>query len=54
MPLRGQRAYKLTIPTVPTGGPFGTNKLIFNDEFVTSEIGQVARNSTAWAISAFW
>jgi kynurenine formamidase len=41
MPLRGQRTYKLTIPTVPTGGPFGTNKLIFNDEFVTSEIGQV-------------
>jgi len=41
MPLRGQRTYKLTIPTVPTGGPFGKNKLIFNDEFVTSEIGQV-------------
>ena len=41
MPLRGQRTYKLTIPTVPTGGPFGKNQLIFNDEFVTSEIGQV-------------
>jgi hypothetical protein len=25
----------------PTGGPFGANGLIFNDEFVVSEIGQV-------------
>lgn len=41
MPLRGQRNYKLTIPTVPTGGPFGENKLLFNDEMVCGELGQV-------------
>jgi kynurenine formamidase len=41
MPLRGQRNYKLTLPTVPTGGPFGENKLIFNDEMVCGELGQV-------------
>jgi kynurenine formamidase len=41
MPLRGQRTYKLTVPTVPTGGPFGKYKLLFNDEFVAAEIGQV-------------
>ena len=41
MPLRGQRHYKLTLPTVPTGGPFGENKLVFNDEMVCGELGQV-------------
>jgi kynurenine formamidase len=41
MPLRGQRNYKLTLPTVPTGGPFGQNKLLFNDEMVCGELGQV-------------
>ena len=24
----------------PTGGPFGTNKLVYNDEFLATEIGQ--------------
>ena len=28
-------------PATPTGGPFGTNKLIYNDEFLAIEIGQV-------------
>ena len=41
MPMRGQRSYKLTLPTVPTGGPFGQNKLIFNDEMVCGELGQI-------------
>lgn len=42
MPLRkGQRTFKLTIPTVPTLGPYGTNKSIFNDDFVVGELGQV-------------
>ncbi len=41
MPLFGQRSFSLRIPGSPTGGPFGDNKLVFNDEFVSTEIGQV-------------
>jgi len=32
MPLFGSRHYSLTIPGGPTGGPFGNNKLMYNDE----------------------
>ena len=41
MPMRGLRNYKLVIPTLPTGGPFAKNRLIFNEEYVTGELGQV-------------
>ena len=41
MPLFGARVYGLRIPGGPTGGPFGNNKLVYNDEFVTAEIGQI-------------
>src|SRR5438128_7162908 len=41
MPSRGLRSYKLVIPTLPTGGPFASNRLIFNEEYVTGELGQV-------------
>jgi kynurenine formamidase len=41
MPLFGARAFALRIPGAPTGGPFGDNKLIYNDEFLATEIGQV-------------
>lgn len=41
MPLFGTRVFRLTIPGSPTGGPFGDNQLIFHDEMVSSEIGQV-------------
>ena len=41
MPLFGSRHYSLTIPGGPTGGPFGTAKLVYNDEMVSGEIGQV-------------
>jgi kynurenine formamidase len=41
MPLFGSRHYSLTIPGAPTGGPFGTAKLMYNDEMVSGEIGQV-------------
>jgi len=40
MPLFGQRVFALRIPGGPTGGPFGDNKLVYNDEFVATEIGQ--------------
>jgi kynurenine formamidase len=41
MPFFGTRVMALRIPGSPTGGPFGTIKLVYHDEFVASEIGQV-------------
>jgi kynurenine formamidase len=41
MPLFGARVFALRIPGAPTGGPFGDNKLVYNDEFLATEIGQV-------------
>jgi kynurenine formamidase len=41
MPLFGARVFAVRIPGAPTGGPFGDNKLVYNDEFVATEIGQV-------------
>jgi hypothetical protein len=41
MPLIGQRSYNLFIPSFPTYPPTGKDKIVFNDEFVTAEIGQV-------------
>jgi kynurenine formamidase len=41
MPLFGTRMYALRIPGSPTGGPFGSNRLVYHDEFVATEIGQV-------------
>jgi kynurenine formamidase len=41
MPLFGTRTFALTIPGSPTGGPFGTNKVVYHDEFLAAQIGQV-------------
>ncbi len=41
IPFFGARVFALRIPGAPTGGPFGANKLIYNDEFLATEIGQV-------------
>ncbi len=41
MPLFGQRKFALRIPGTPTGGPFGANKIVWHDEFLATEIGQV-------------
>ena len=42
MPLFGQRTYAMFIPSSPTGGPFGDkNQLMYHDEFLCAEIGQV-------------
>jgi kynurenine formamidase len=41
MPLFGTRKFTLRIPGSPTGGPFGANKVVYNDEFIATEIGQV-------------
>jgi kynurenine formamidase len=40
MPMFGARVFALRIPGGPTGGPFGANKLVYNDEFLSTEIGQ--------------
>jgi kynurenine formamidase len=41
MPLFGARIFGLRIPGAPTGGPLGSNGLIYHDEFLATEIGQV-------------
>ena len=41
MPLFGKRVFTLRIPGSPTGGPFGENRMVYHDEFVSTEIGQV-------------
>jgi hypothetical protein len=41
MPLFGSRHVSITIPGGPTGGPFGEQKLMYNDEMFSGEIGQV-------------
>jgi len=41
MPLVGNRSYNIFIPSFPTYGPIGKDKIVFNDEYVASEIGQV-------------
>ena len=40
-PTVGNRSWRLTIPGLPTGGPFGEQQLVYNDEFVAADIGQV-------------
>ena len=41
MPLFGDRVFALRIPGAPTGGAFGANQVIWHDEFLATEIGQV-------------
>jgi putative cyclase len=41
MPLIGNRSYNLFIPSFPTAGPFNGGNIVFNDEYVAAEIGQV-------------
>ena len=36
----GTRGWRMTIPGLPTGGPFGDQLLVYNDEFLSTEIGQ--------------
>jgi len=31
----------MTIPGLPTGGPFGKQELLYNDEYLATEIGQI-------------
>jgi kynurenine formamidase len=41
MPLFGARKFVLRIPATPTGGPLGGNQVVWNDEFLATEVGQV-------------
>jgi kynurenine formamidase len=41
MPLFPGRHYSLTIPGSPTGGPMGSNNVVYHDEMVSGQIGQV-------------
>ena len=40
-PAFGTRGWRMTIPGLPTGGPFGNQKLVYNDEYLSTEIGQI-------------
>ncbi|PYN73377.1 MAG: cyclase [Candidatus Rokuibacteriota bacterium] len=44
-PAFGARGWNMSIPGTPTGGPFGKNALIYHDELVTTEIGQIQTQS---------
>jgi hypothetical protein len=41
MPTFGPRNFTMRIVGSPTGGPFGENQLVYMDEFLATEIGQV-------------
>ncbi len=40
-PTFGQRSWRLVIPGLPTGGPMGEQEMVYNDEYVSAEIGQI-------------
>jgi hypothetical protein len=40
-PAFGPRIWSMVISGTPTGGPFGKNALVYHDEFLTTEIGQI-------------
>lgn len=41
IPMPGKRHFSLTIPGLPTGQPSGSNQMVYNDELISGEIGQV-------------
>jgi kynurenine formamidase len=41
IPAFGARSWRIIIPGKPTGGPFGDGGLVYNDDFVSTEIGQI-------------
>ncbi len=40
-PAFGSRGWRMTIPGMPSGGPFGPQELVYNDEYLATEIGQI-------------
>jgi hypothetical protein len=49
-PAFGSRGWRMIIPGLPTGGPFGKKEIVYNDEYLSTEIGQIGPSSTAPAI----
>jgi kynurenine formamidase len=41
MPKFGSRTFSIHIPGLPVGGPLGENQIVWNDEFIVCEVGQV-------------
>lgn len=41
IPTFGGRAWRMVIPGLPTGGPFGPAELYYTDEYLAAEIGQI-------------
>jgi hypothetical protein len=41
MPKFGSRTFSIHIPGLPVGGPLGDNQIVWNDEFIVCEVGQV-------------
>jgi len=41
MPIPSNRSYNLLIPSFPTYGPEGADKVVFNDEYIAGPLGQV-------------
>jgi kynurenine formamidase len=41
IPVFGERKFVMRMPDLPTGGPLGANNIIYNDEFIATEIGQI-------------
>ena len=41
MPAFGSRGWRMTIPGLPTGGPYGEQEVVYNDEYLSTEIGQI-------------
>lgn len=40
-PTFGSRGWRMIIPGLPTGGPFGEQDMVYNDEYLSAEIGQI-------------
>lgn len=40
-PAFGSRGWRMVMPGLPTGGPFGSHQLVYNDEYLATEIGQI-------------
>jgi len=40
-PTFGARSWRMMIPGLPTGGPYGAQQLVYNDEYVATELGQI-------------
>jgi kynurenine formamidase len=41
IPTFGPRIWAMVLPGTPQGGPFGKNALVYHDDYLTTEIGQI-------------